>query len=328
MPSATLRRAIRFLAILFALPASLPALQLDDTVEPARVGVLVMAHGGDETWNEAVRRAVAPVAEVMPTAVAFGMADPATLGAALDSLESVGVTRVAVVRMFLSGASFLDQTEYLLGLSQARPDVFIPSHAAHGAGDGDPSGAAPSPLDTDVRVATHQRGMADAQEVREIAVQRALAVSDDPERESVLLLAHGMGDEALNDALLDRMGEIREAIAERSFAAVRAATLREDWDDARAVAEEEIRSFVRSENDAGRRVLVVPLRLSGFGPYAEVLDGLDYVAGEGILPHEEATEWVMRVACAILCAEGWESPLMALLVERDGGPGAGVATAR
>src|SRR5687768_10427420 len=76
-------------------------------------GVLVMAHGGTPEWDAAIAEATAPLANQVPTAIAYGMADPATLAHALDSLSSEGVERVAVVRMFISGDSFIQQTEYL-----------------------------------------------------------------------------------------------------------------------------------------------------------------------------------------------------------------------
>ena len=56
-------------------------------------------------------------------------------------------------------------------------------------------------------------------------------------------------------------------------------------------------------------MIVVPARLSGFGPYAEVLEGLDYVGTSGLLPHPLITEWIRARALGIACIEEWESPL-------------------
>ena len=94
-------------------------------VEQDKVGVLIMAHGADDEWNQSVVQAVDPISENLPVAIAFGMANPMTLQAGLDSLDSEGVTHVAVVRMFLSGQSFLDQTNYFLGLSDDPPEMFV-----------------------------------------------------------------------------------------------------------------------------------------------------------------------------------------------------------
>ncbi|MGE0159163.1 MAG: hypothetical protein AB7T31_07085 [Gemmatimonadales bacterium] len=271
-------------------------------------GVLVMAHGGTPEWDAAIAEAVAPLARERPTAIAYGMADPATLSGALDSLRADGVERVAVVRMFVSGASFLDQTEYLLGLSDVPPAFFIPSHGPHAGGpggDGAAPGGPPPAIAHGLRVATHLHGMVDAEETQRIFADRALALSRDPARESVLLIAHGMGDPEENDELLAAMGGIEREVAKTAFHSVRSATLREDWPPARQVAEREIRAFVEGENQAGRRVLVLPVRLSGFGPYAEVLAGLEYTAGEALLPHADASRWLRRAADSIARAEGW-----------------------
>ncbi len=74
-------------------------------------------------------------------------------------------------------------------------------------------------------------------------------------------------------------------------------TLREDWPRARKAAEQRIRAFVRAGNQAGETVLVIPFRVSGFGPYRRVLQGLEYKAdGRGFLPHPAITEWMQTQA--------------------------------
>jgi hypothetical protein len=95
----------------------------------SRVGVLVMAHGGSSEWDAAVETAVAPLAAELPTEIAFGMARRETLQEAVARLEGAGVDRIAVVRLFISGSSFLHRTQYFLGL---RDDP--PSHMEEGAG--------------------------------------------------------------------------------------------------------------------------------------------------------------------------------------------------
>jgi len=64
------------------------------------------------------------------------------------------------------------------------------------------------------------------------------------------------------------------------------------------VAEERIRAWVGA--DEGRETVVVPFRLFGFGPYAEVLDGLNYSRTEGLLPHALVGEWVEAQALGLL----------------------------
>ena len=92
----------------------------------------------------------------------------------------------------------------------------------------------------------------------------------------------------------------------RGYADVQIATLREDWADKRVEAEEQIRDYVKSQA-AQRSVLVLPMRLSGFGPYADVLEGLEYAAGDGLLPHADIGRWVLETANDVTCASGWGS---------------------
>lgn len=43
----------------------------------------------------------------------------------------------------------------------------------------------------------------------------------------------------------------------------------------------------------GGSAIVIPFRPQGFGPYADVLEGLDYVSdGDGLLPRENITHWI------------------------------------
>lgn len=267
------------------------------------VGVLVMAHGGSDEWNGVVETAVAPLARELPAVLALGMADPSTLVPALDSLRTMGVTRVAVVRLFVSGRSFLDRTRHLLGISPERPGA---SGRLGGGGHGGDTG---TPIDHGLAIATHEDGLVDSPEVRRILTERVERLSSVPGAESVLLLAHGMENEQENDQLLRTMGEIGTEIQSLGFRSVFSATLREDWAEKRAEAEMLIRDFVRQEAAAGTRVIVVPVRLTGFGPYAGVLAGLDYDAAEGLLPHAEMSGWLRRTASRVICDAGWDAPM-------------------
>jgi hypothetical protein len=271
--------------------------------DDSRVGLLVMAHGGSVDWNETVADVVAPLRDDLPTAVAFGMADPKTLEVGLDSLRSAGVTHVAVVRMFISGQSFLAQTEYLLGLSGEKPRSFADGETD--AGSPPEAGA----ISRGLIVATHEAGLMESREAREIMVERARSRSQRPEDDSVLLLAHGMGDDDQNESVVEAMEAVSIGIEKAGFESVLALTLREDWPEKRAIAERRIREYVRSESEAGRKVIVVPLRLSGFGPYSEVLSGLEYMPTEGLLPHAAVSDWIRDTAARVICDSGWQSPL-------------------
>jgi hypothetical protein len=170
-------------------------------------------------------------------------------------------------------------------------------------------GPTPAPLTHSSEIVTHDEGIMLSPEATEIVVARARALAREPAEESVLLLAHGMGDEGANERVLEAMSHAAARISNKGFAAVGVETLREDWAEKRADAEKRIRAFVTGEASKGHRVIVVPYRLSGFGPYADVLNGLSYTAADGLLPHPLISDWVSRTASEIICSQDWDNRL-------------------
>lgn len=299
-----------------------------------RAGVLVMAHGGDEAWNQEVESVVAPLKHQWPTEIAFGMATPTTMEQAIARLQSQGVQRVAVVRMFISGESFLEPTEYILGL---RDTVSADPHGMHTSSESAPAchsapsdapartvlaSSQPPPSATHRESPTHHNhhmepprrirvpaqvilsrsGLVDSSLVDQILVDRVAALSKDPANESVLILGHGPGDDVENERWLAMMRRRASGIGRLgSFRHVQCETLREDWPEKRAEAEKRIRQFVETGNRDGGRVIVVPFRVSGFGPYKDVLEGLAYIAdGRGFCPHPNMTRWLQDTAARTL----------------------------
>ena len=267
-----------------------------------KAGILAMAHGGDPEWNAAVQDAVAPLRAVYPVSLALGMAQRDSLQAAVRELEYQKVKRIAVVRLFVSAESFRSQTEYLLGLSEHPPQYFIQHTQKHIDSIHNvqmlPKNLAPPPIETRATVELNRNGLYDSEEVGQIAVERVLHLSRSPQLESILILAHGEGDDDINRQWITKLQNLANHVAAiRPFRAVKVETLREDWQDKRSRAEKRIRDFVTAANRRGGRVLVVPFRVYGFGPYADVLKGLDYVSdGRGLLPHATVTRWIKQQA--------------------------------
>lgn len=296
-----------------------------------KTGLLIMAHGGDPEWNQDVQTAVAPLKAEYHTEVAFGMATPSTLEAAVQKLEACGVEKIAVVRMFISGDSFLDSTEFILGHRSTPPAT---SHGAHQSPDQDHSGHVhdghhepmatltaseatgetngstkpeehdhhhmepPRRIRANAQLLLSREGVAESPMIDQILVDRVRSLSQEPTRESVLILGHGPGDDAENERWLAAMRQRSARLSEIGrFRQVQCETLREDWPEKRSVAEQRIRQFVSEGSQNGGRVIVVPFRVAGFGPYREVLAGLDYVAdGRGFCPHPNMTRWLRDTA--------------------------------
>ena len=284
------------------IPAPTPEASAPTDYDANSVGLLLMAHGGGGEWNDRVQAAIADLRGHLPVTVAFGMANPHTLQSSLDSLRDRGVGTVAVVRLFVSGASFLHPAEYLFGL---RSDPPARAMIGHRMVDGHEL----APLRTDARILLDRNGMVGSDEAARILLARAKASSSAPAETGALLIAHGMGDEGENKDLLAAMEETASVLRQDGFAEVGIATLREDWAVARTRAEQEIKATVARMQTEHATVVVIPYRVSGFGPYAKVLEGLDYVATEGLLPHRLVTAWIAGRATASLCEAGLPSPL-------------------
>ena len=341
-------------------PATIRSSAIASPPANAPTGLLVMAHGGTPDWNAAVEQAVASLRAEGPVAVAFGMADPVTLRSAVSTLEAAGAGSIAVVRLFVSGDSFRHQTEYLLGLRADPPARFLlhahpepgtgADHATHGGhrGDGEPRGhgghgghgsesathttgagdtaaaaANPSPIPVAVPIALSDGGLDQYPGAVTILAERVRALSRSPEHEALLVLSHGFEDEAENERARTRIQALAiEAARPGGFAEIRAETLREDWPEARRAAERRIRAFVEAHGRAGRRTLVVPFRVFGFGPYGDVLEGLEYVSdGRGLLPHPAITEWIRTQGRGVAARQGWKAAAPAAVSREAGASG-------
>lgn len=292
------RWIVPFMALLAGCATQAPrpeSAQRDDNF-----GVLVMAHGGGPQWNKDVLAAVEPLKDDYNIEVAFGMADAASLQESVRQLEARGAHRIGVVRLFISGESFKERTEQILGMipgAPARPAANADAHAGHG---GDHGGHSMEfwRLDTRASFALSEQGLVEAPEMGAVLATRAKTLSKNPTQEDVLILAHGPGDDAENERWLKQL-DARAEIVRKSqpFHAVKVETLREDWPDKRVEAEKRIRAFVGQAVKEGRRAVVIPFRVQGFGPYAKVLEGLDYVSdGQGLIPHPSVTQWIEHQA--------------------------------
>ena len=309
----------------------------------ALIGVLVMAHGGDPAWNKVVEEAVAPLRAKRPTALAYGMADAESLQHAVYDLERQGVRKIAVVRLFLSGDSFLLRTEKILGVvpgAGPKADLAVSvdhdsvsevvhssvgSHEHHGAMAGYPhvgrgthgGGSHAHHMDPDLmplwKVTTvstftvSRQGLLEAGLGPDIMAKRAKALSKVPATESVLLVAHGVGDDKADQrwraAMLPAVAAVKKAAPFRKVAAV---TLRDDWPEAHAKAVAEIKAFVAEAKRDGGRALVVPYRLYGFGPQSSSLDGLDIVTDDkGLLPDPSVASWLVAESDRLIKEAHW-----------------------
>jgi sirohydrochlorin cobaltochelatase len=245
---------------------------------------------GGSMWNSNVEAVASAMNEHIATEVAFGMADPGTIRAAVQRLEQRGVREIAVVPLFVSSHSpIIGNSRYILGL---QPEL-----------------AKTTRLRQLERVrSTANFRFASAMDahplISEILLQRAAALAQRPAEATVVLVAHGPNDEEENARWLLNMQAHARYLRERGgFREVKAVTHRNDAPaPVKAAARERFRTEVA--NAAGRgEVIVVPLLLSAGGIEAEVetdLRGLSYRFAQPLMPHPNIVRWALGQAEALL----------------------------
>ena len=296
--------------------------------QPA-TGILLLAHGGNEMWNDNVRALAARINKDQPVEVAFGMATRANIQRAVDALASRGVAHIVAVPLFVSShSSVVTSTEYLLGQRKDAPPELATfarmSHGSHGGAAHTPgtNSAAPAiashvhehgapsastavdgtrPIDSPLPI--RMTGALDAHPiVADILADRARAVSTDASREAVILVAHGPVTDAENDKWLEKMRVLAAGVQKSArYTSVDYMTVRDDAPaPIKAAATAELRALVTKHRDAGSRVLIVPVLLSYGGIEQGIkkrLEGLDYaIAPKAIMPDHRLELWVKQQA--------------------------------
>jgi CbiX len=271
-----------------------------------RTGILLLAHGGSNDWNANVEAIAAEVNKSEATEVAFGMADRATLQVGIDKLTARGVSKIVAVPLFVSShSSVIDATKYLLGLRPDAPPELMDFTMDHAHGDS--SGAAADKVADDklkstpvtCNVPLQMTAALDRHPIlADILTERASAMSREPKKEVVVLVAHGPNDDVENELWLSDLRSVALMVAvKRPFARVEATTIRDDADaPVRDQATATLRTIVQTVSAQGYRALIVPVLLSYGGienGIRQRLDGLDHVMSpSGLLPDPRIVDWV------------------------------------
>ena len=282
------------------------------------VGILLLAHGGSKEWNASVEAVAAEAGKSQPTEVALGMADRTTMLAGIEKLTARGVTQIVAVPLFVSShSSVIESTRFLLGLRADAPAELADyaamdmdhQHAGHGDGAASANAGTPAadaqdktkPVEHTVPIK-----MAPAldrhQILADILADRAAAISKNPAKEEVVLVAHGPNEDSENALWLADLGAVAKLVATKvPYALVEVATLRDDAEPpVRDAATANLRNLATNGYNANLRVLIVPVLLSYGGIENGIrkrLDGLDHVMSPaGILPDPRIVNWILASA--------------------------------
>ena len=270
-------------------------------------GILLLAHGGRDDWNQKVLELASQVDSTRPVEVAFGMANKRTIQEALRRLEERDVTEVVAVPLFVSShSSVFRATEYLLGSREDAPpqlEAFarMGARRSSGSSGSDPGFEWTTPVETAIPISVTMALDGHAL-VAEILLSRAAEVSQTPEEEVVVLVAHGPSTGEDNALWLENMSTLVEQMRPHTrFSRIEHLTVRDDASDpVRDQATAELRAVVEAVVEEGKTVLIVPLLLSYGGIEVGIrrrLEGLPYrMARQALLPDERLSEWVLMQA--------------------------------
>jgi sirohydrochlorin ferrochelatase len=279
----------------------------DQQTTAAKTGILLLAHGGSQKWNDEVNKLAAEVNETLPIEVAFGMATKRTMQSAVDRLAARGVREIVAVPLFISShSSVITSTQYLLGARKdAPPQLAIYARMDHSAGADhsnhsghsdpavDPMTPVKSPVPIRMAAALDRHPL-----VADILLTRARSISHNPVGEVVVVVAHGPVSDAENAQWLADMGALVKRMKKASrFQRIDYLTVRDDAPEPlRSQATAELRRVVERATGEGRQVLIVPLLLSFGGIEAGIkkrLEGLRYtMASQALLPDARLIQWV------------------------------------
>ncbi|NIT58351.1 MAG: hypothetical protein GWN00_19635 [Aliifodinibius sp.] len=249
------------------------------------LGVIFMPHGSDYSWNRRMMDAVESLQDEYMIEHAFSMADPHLVKKAVQRLEKRGAKAITVVRVFSLESSFQGKTEYMLGLKKQY------GHGGHSYGGLPPRIVTGSELYT-------LGGLEDSPLFAEALLDRALELSENPQKETVVLVGHGTGsDEANNhwENNLDRIATHMEKTAEQegiSFRDIEYGTWREDWPELRDKSINNIRDIVKKASENDGTAIVIPARTTHGGHADRWLSDLEFKHnGKGFAPHPLFVKW-------------------------------------
>lgn len=262
-------------------------------VSKDEIAVIVMPHGSIQPYNDGLEQVIAPLRQRYRVELAYGMADPLVLNQAVQTLEREGYKRAVFVRMYALNEHMKAESDYILGISSQSPG----DGHDHGASPGG-AGLSPAPpprVRTSILFETFGGYEEDAV-TADILRERILEISKQPEKETVILLAHGNMGEEEDARWIEVMNTNIARIGKNlphPFKAIKAMTLREDWPELREKSLAGIKEAIHQGNESGGKVLVVSNRLYGSGPYQELLRGSEFTMnGQGLAPHPALTRWL------------------------------------
>lgn len=289
-------------ALTVAIPAAAQQAPRADVHRRTIVGTIVVAHGGDSTWNAGVLAAAREARTGGPVEVSLLMGDGARTARFQDvvaKLEAQGATEIVVVPLLVSSHSgHYEQIRYLVGET-----VTLDETMAHHL---QMSGIARAATSTPIRLTKALDG---AKEMARVLADRALALvdaqGDAASARALLIVGHGPNSAEDYAAWMQHLRPVADSVrAWTGLRDVRVELVRDDAPPAvRAEAVMRVRDLIALQRMVtGKDVLVVPVLVSkGSVSRDKLPKDLEHTAsiysGEPLLPHPAMARWIeARVA--------------------------------
>lgn len=259
------------------------------------VGTLLIAHGGEPSWNAEVERIARTARTDGPLELAYLMGPAAATHRFQDQVAKLaahGVTDIVIVPLLVSSHSgHYEQIRYLAGRTDSLDAMM--QHHLH-------MGGLERPATT---VALHvARALDDAPELAEVLAERARTLAPDPAGRALFLVAHGPNTAEEHAEWMKHLRVVASRVqALTGFRDVRAEMVRDDAPAlVRAEGVQRVRDIIDMQRQiTGQTVTVVPVLISkgrvSREKFTADLQGLDIrYEGTPLLPHALLAQWIER----------------------------------
>ncbi len=255
---------------------------ISDKSVVGEIGVLAVAHGFREVGDTEFKDSFRSTGKLFPTSVAFGMAlhTSSHIQSAVDDIVAAGAKTIVVIPATTTeNGGLMQQWKYIFGLSEDSAFMEVP------------------PVKTEANILM-VRPPSSGPIITAIMLDYALEMSDDPQNEVVILVAHGASTQEKDRKELTILSDHAEIIRQDSdFSEVKVITLQDTApEDIHAAKVEKFRSWVEAASKQGKRALIVSTALVTSRSLNEIkrhLTGLEYgFSGKGLMVHPLFEDWI------------------------------------